>query len=112
MKKEITNADILATLKTQGKAMEKQGKTLDKVSVAVSGMQVDMKKLATKDELTAVKSEILTSVDKVMKELKDHRLEDQSTFSLYVQLKERQDKRDRAFAKKLGIDLEALDSPA
>ena len=86
---------------------------LEKVLTAVVHLTSEVsdiqKHMATKSDLLHFKSEILTSVDKVMKELQAHRLEDKSTFALYLELKERQDKRDKAFAKALGLDLDSLD---
>ena len=122
-KKEITNADILERLDKQGRALERQGDILEKqgtalethgqiltnLSVNVASMQVDMKELATKDNLTNTKSEILNSVDKVMHELQAHRQEDKSTFQLYVELRNRQDRRDKAFAQALKLNLRQID---
>lgn len=101
MKKQQITTEQLARLIKQG--FDQVDHRLSKVEGRISAVEHD---------LTGFKSEILTSVDAVMRELQAHRQEDKSLFALYVELRARQDKRDKAFAKALGLKLVEIDGVA
>ena len=95
-KKDVTNADLLGVL-------QKHDTKLGNLTVAVAGIQVDVKNIVIKDELKEVKSEILTSVDGLAKKVETFNLEHKT-------LKFREDRRDRAFVRSLNFNLREIDS--
>lgn len=109
-KKETTNADILKALKKQGKVLdghgkvlEKHGNTLRNISVSVSGLQVDMENVVKQPDLTEAKSEILSSVDGYKKKVEEIEIEHKT-------LKNREHRRDKAFAEALKLNLDEIDA--